>query len=278
MAIHAEKDLLTGLSLRKPFLQYLDETLLDSRLKKKYFSIAFFDLDKFKRYNDTYSHDCGDQLLRYVASNLRLSFQKNIRGLCRYGGDEFVILLPETGAKEAVKQIAQFKRNMASRPFLYKNKLFKVRTSCGISIFPKDSTTRDGLIKKADSAMYFSKKHGRNLIVLAGKIHFLHLKYFFTRLLLLAAFIGSMTMLSQFEPAKKMVMEKLSGTDIISKIPFFKKIQYQDTITLKNGNVMEGTITEETDTDLVLSMKLAEGRGSIYLKKSEISDIQRGRK
>lgn len=149
----ALKDGLTGVFNRRYFNELV--SLEFNRLKRSpaAFSLLMLDIDNFKKYNDTYGHQKGDQLLRDAAK----IFKNAVRltdVVCRYGGEEFVILLPKTGVGEA-KIIAERVRMQFS---LY----LPTTISIGISSVPEDACEPEELIKKADSALYEAKSSGKN--------------------------------------------------------------------------------------------------------------------
>ena len=164
-----QKDFLTGFFLRNYLNEFLDYFPRDENKKTAAFSIALIDLDKFKKFNDTYGHDCGDEILKHVTNN----FREVLKDDCYYfrlGGDEFLIVFPNKSPKETYKLMRLCARSMVLRPFFYKNRFFKLAFSCGISTCPLDATRASDLLKKADEAMYYSKKCGRNRTTVASRI------------------------------------------------------------------------------------------------------------
>jgi diguanylate cyclase (GGDEF)-like protein len=133
------------------------------------FSVIFFDLDYFKQVNDHYGHLVGSKLLWMVGdllkSNLRL-----IDYAFRYGGDEFVIILPQTSKESALCVLRRLKDLLASEVFFRAENLnIKVTASFGIATFPADGRTHREILRMADEAMYLVKRTARNNIALAGK-------------------------------------------------------------------------------------------------------------
>ena len=143
----------------------LEEEFNRSKRYNKIFSIVMADLDKFKEINDIYGHTTGDQVLKTVGMFL----QKNVRDvdiLARYGGDEFVMLLPETDRDEAYA----FAERLRERVSQMKLKdIPKFTISLGIASYPVDEKDFEDLIKKADEAMYSAKETGRNMVVKYSK-------------------------------------------------------------------------------------------------------------
>ncbi|WP_438313863.1 sensor domain-containing protein [Sporosarcina sp. FA9] len=148
-------DYLTGLANRMLFKIKVKETIAQSRLQNDTFGIMFLDLNRFKGINDTLGHTIGDQLLIEVGERL-----ENICRIgdvvARYGGDEFVILLPSTEPDEA-RSIATNIVDEISRTFTFDNLHLNTSPSIGISMFPQDGEDSESLISNADLAMYVAK-------------------------------------------------------------------------------------------------------------------------
>lgn len=157
-------DKLTGLYNRYKF--YLIATQEINRAKRtgRPFSIILFDIDRFKQINDRYGHDIGDYVLQTIAKILR----RNLRAydyIFRWGGEEFIVLAPETDAKNAM-QLAQKIRTLIEN-YNFKT-VGKVTVSLGVAqIDPENESNIDKVIKRADNALYISKKEGRNRATLA---------------------------------------------------------------------------------------------------------------
>jgi diguanylate cyclase (GGDEF)-like protein len=133
------------------------------------FSLVFIDLDHFKQVNDVYGHLVGSKLLWTIGAilkgNLRL-----IDYAFRYGGDEFVVLLPQTNKQNALRVARRLKRLLASKVFFEEENLnIKVTASIGVAAFPADGRTPKDILRKADEAMYVVKNSTRNNIALAGE-------------------------------------------------------------------------------------------------------------
>ncbi|PLP58687.1 PleD family two-component system response regulator [Mesorhizobium loti] len=162
----AVTDGLTGLHNRR----YLDshlQTLFDRAVaRRRPLSMMITDLDRFKAINDTYGHDGGDDVLREFAHRLR----KNVRGIdlaCRFGGEEFVVVMPDTEGVVAEKVAERIRAEIARSPFAIgrEGKSAEVTISVGVSSLLKGADTVEDLIKRADIALYEAKKSGRNRVV-----------------------------------------------------------------------------------------------------------------
>jgi diguanylate cyclase (GGDEF)-like protein/PAS domain S-box-containing protein len=157
MAFH---DALTGLPNRWYLLTYMDQLLNKTDRNQKSISILLLDLDHFKVINDSLGHQAGDVLLQEVANRLKTILKKNY-SLARFGGDEFILILPNTNEYEAKQISIEILRIMKS-PFRIQKQKINVSTSIGISMYPNDGEDMNTLIKNADIAMYRSKEQGRN--------------------------------------------------------------------------------------------------------------------
>ncbi len=161
-------DGLTGVYLRRHFLERYDKEL--KRSKRHGFNLSFFmvDIDNFKRYNDKYGHLVGDVALQEVAEILKNSI-RTVDLVCRYGGEEFAVILPQTD-KEGALQVAERIRWAAdNHRFKAYDQVTKVTVSIGVATFPEDAKDMDELIERADEAMYKAKKKGRNRVVIYKK-------------------------------------------------------------------------------------------------------------
>lgn len=163
----ARTDALTGLANRRHFQSALTTELRRSRRYGLMLSVLMLDLDHFKRINDEHGHPYGDLVLQTVASVLR----KVVREAdvpCRYGGEEFAVILPETdrlGAYTVAERIRRaVQRRFEERP--PRDVAVQVHCSGGISSFPEDGSTVESLIAAADRALYVSKSRGRDRISL----------------------------------------------------------------------------------------------------------------
>ena len=160
----AVTDGLTGLHNRR----YLDshlQTLFDRAVaRRRPLSLMITDLDRFKSINDRYGHDGGDEVLREFARRLR----KNVRGIdlaCRFGGEEFVVVMPDTEAAIAEKVAERVRAEIAEMPFAVAGETTAVTVSVGVSSLKRGMDTVADLMKRADLALYEAKTGGRNRVV-----------------------------------------------------------------------------------------------------------------
>lgn len=169
----ATLDHLTGFYNKKTFISILETELSRARRHQDSLALMFIDLDKFKLYNDTFGHLMGDKLIHDFAQQLKQTCRKmDIVG--RFGGDEFVIIAPQTDQNGAQALAEKIRRGIAHFPFQTTDPHTHFNMSCsiGISHWSPDcggSPSVDSLLSEADDALYLSKKSGRNCISLAGK-------------------------------------------------------------------------------------------------------------
>lgn len=160
--IKAHTDTLTSLWNHGYFQYRLDEELLKAKSSNHPISIMMIDLDDFKKFNDTYGHIQGDNALRRISEVLKESCREHDI-ICRYGGEEFSIILPFTNRDETYNIAEKLRKNLAEKEIL--KKMFTV--SIGLASFPQDGLDKDTLVKKADVALYKAKREGKNRVVLA---------------------------------------------------------------------------------------------------------------
>ena len=161
------RDPLTGLFNRRFMEESLELEIRRATRNQRPLGVIMIDLDHFKHFNDTFGHEAGDTLLRELGSFL----QGNIRAediACRYGGEEFTLILPE-GTAEVTQQRANFLREAVKRmDVTHRGRpLGRITISMGVSIFPEHGRTRDALLEAADEALYRSKDQGRDRVTIA---------------------------------------------------------------------------------------------------------------
>ncbi len=161
----AIRDGLTGIYNHRYFQEALAMELLRSRRYKNVFSLIFFDVDHFKKYNDIHGHPKGDRLLYSMAQHVRERLRTS-DFVARYGGEEFVIILPETPKDIAFQVAEDLRQFIEDQPYHGRETQpgGKITVSIGISSFPDDGTDGSSLIKKMDQSMYKAKHDGRNRV------------------------------------------------------------------------------------------------------------------
>jgi len=165
MAYH---DSLTGLPNRKLFSDRLGIALIHAQRNQKKVGIAMLDLDNFKDVNDTLGHDAGDILLKAAAMRLSAELRK-VDTVARFGGDEFVLILPDLKVIEDAIPVAQKIVDSFRKSFLIDTNQLIVTMSIGIAVYPNDGTDEAMLLKNADIAMYQAKQAGRDRYQLCKK-------------------------------------------------------------------------------------------------------------
>ncbi len=158
-------DPLTKLPNRKAILEIIDKALAEMKSKQGSVSIAMFDIDHFKRFNDTYGHLAGDFVLASVAKFLKSEFEGKGQ-VGRYGGEEFVAVFPGLSCREAFELLDKTREKLSQTPFKWENTDLFITMSMGVSCFPDHGDDRTQLIERADTALYAAKESGRNRVVI----------------------------------------------------------------------------------------------------------------
>lgn len=279
MLKETNKDSLGLFSTVEDFNSFLSRTIYDAQENGKIFSIALIELDHFKRSSDRFGHDFKDEVLKYAASTLRMTFSECPCQFFHSRENELAVFLPDKVPKETFQLVRRFNYNMLSRPFLYKNKLFRITFSCGIAGFPDDGNKPEELIREAGEAKYLSKRDGHNLAVLAGRIKFIKLRNYALMAASIYVILFSLNALYQYS-LKRIVHRALYRINQIKDIRITTKPRSLpgslDVITLKNGGVFEGRVLQETDKQVILSFGLDKGESSVVFNKSEIENIKYG--
>ncbi len=160
----ATHDTLTGLFSRDMLLQQTNDELARAQRYDHALSIFSLDIDHFKHINDTYGHSAGDAVLRGFAGILKSSIRKTDCA-ARVGGDEFVIILPETPLAKAEELAERICNQIAEHPFaIEEDEKLRITASIGIATFPEHAHSSEELLKIVDSAMYAAKDAGRNQV------------------------------------------------------------------------------------------------------------------
>jgi diguanylate cyclase (GGDEF)-like protein len=152
----AYHDELTGLPNRALLLDRLNQAIVRAKREQKQLAVLLLDLDGFKDVNDRLGHVAGDKLLQRVAERL-LSCIRGSDTACRYGGDEFVVLLPEVDDQNRALVVAGEIHARLARPYMVDDYSIAVTASIGVAVYPRDGVSQNDLIKQADVAMYLAK-------------------------------------------------------------------------------------------------------------------------
>ena len=159
-------DQLTGLHNRRYMASHLENLLASTTRAGKPLAFVIMDIDYFKAVNDTYGHDIGDEVLREFAKRINA----NIRGIdlaCRYGGEEFVVVMPETDAGFAYAVAERLRRSIETTPIEISRAPGKLNITISIGIAASEGTgdSAESLLRRADQALYSAKRAGRNRVV-----------------------------------------------------------------------------------------------------------------
>lgn len=160
----ATHDELTGLPNRAAYNQRLAEEMARWQRYKRPLVMAVLDVDHFKRFNDTYGHQAGDRVLKIIAKTL----QENVREVdfvARFGGEEFVMLLPETTAENAATLLDKLRRILAEAKYKFKDEPVTITASFGMTELGEEDTS-DIAFERADQALYQAKQNGRNQVAM----------------------------------------------------------------------------------------------------------------
>lgn len=161
----SKTDSLTGLYNRRYIMEKLENELINYKKNKKKFSLIVADIDYFKKINDSFGHDCGDQVLKAVAQNLQNAVRE--RGfVSRWGGEEFLILLPETESEDGLILADKIRKIIEEEIIEYNGIQISITLTFGVAV-NEDYEMIDDTLKKADDALYEGKGQGRNCVILS---------------------------------------------------------------------------------------------------------------
>ena len=161
LSADAHEDALTNLLNRRGFLPVVDEMMKGEYTK--HFCIAFCDLDNFKRINDTYGHDCGDEVLRHITRLLKR--EMNGCEICRWGGEEFVILMRDYDFEVAKSKMEYIRKTVETTPTVFFNMRINITVTIGLEENKDFYQTPEEIIRVADERMYYGKQHGKNIVI-----------------------------------------------------------------------------------------------------------------
>jgi diguanylate cyclase (GGDEF)-like protein/PAS domain S-box-containing protein len=159
----AIRDPLTEVYNRRYMTEFLDNEIARSEREKTSVSIVIMDLDNFKQFNDNYGHKCGDVILQSFA-NFLVEHTRRGDVICRYGGEEFVILMPNTPHQISFERAETWRQDFSETSIDYDGIKFSITFSAGVATFPQHGRTGDALLQAADKALYHSKDGGRNRV------------------------------------------------------------------------------------------------------------------
>jgi diguanylate cyclase (GGDEF)-like protein len=170
----AETDSMTGLLTNRAYQERLEAEFRRAQTTRQSLALLIIDVDYFKHVNDTYGHPQGDELLRQLGEVIRQHARKDDI-CCRYGGDEFTVVMPQTIKAEAAMVAGRIRQAVEDRVFALDGATAKITISVGVAGYPQDTSTKSALVKAADDALYTAKQSGRNNVKLASRLQ-LHAK------------------------------------------------------------------------------------------------------
>lgn len=159
----ALRDGLTGLITHRALQDQLETQILEASRYHQPVSVILADVDHFKKVNDTYGHQAGDQILQGFA-HILVRHVRDIDVVARYGGEEFVILLLQTGCADAVRIAEAIREDLQAQSFVAGRHVIQITGSFGVATFPEDATSAQQLLREADQRLYKCKRGGRNQV------------------------------------------------------------------------------------------------------------------
>ena len=161
-------DSLTGLYNRRYLNEFLPREIHRAQRAGAQVSVAMLDFDHFKSLNDTYGHEAGDYVLKMMAGLIRGILRKSDL-VCRYGGEEFTVILPDTMLEDATSKIEDACKVIRETTIFYNDIKLGVTASAGLASFPQHARSAKGLLRAADQALYRAKQSGRDQVCVAQK-------------------------------------------------------------------------------------------------------------
>lgn len=161
----ATRDPLTGVYNRRYFAEALDKETARAIREGSPFSVFILDVDYFKKFNDNYGHKCGDLVLQTLAKFLVENTRRSDI-VCRFGGEEFVVLMPDAQVDAAYERAELFRKNFSELVVGYEGQQLRCTFSAGIASFPQHAASGEILLGYADEALYASKANGRNCVTI----------------------------------------------------------------------------------------------------------------
>ena len=160
----AIRDPLTGLYNLRFLAESMKREIAQAIRNNAPLSVVFMDIDHFKDFNDTYGHKAGDEVLQALGKILS-SHTRAGDIACRYGGEEFMVIMPSAHATEAFKRAEQWRKEFSSMQIFNKGQVLSATLSAGVATFPDHGSTDDDIWRAADNALYEAKSAGRNCVI-----------------------------------------------------------------------------------------------------------------
>jgi len=164
----AIRDPLTNAYNRRYLAEFLDSAIARASREKSQVTIVILDVDNFKQFNDMYGHKCGDAVLLAITEFL---FEHTRRSdvVCRYGGEEFVIMIPQVNLDVGYERAEAWRQNFSEKPVKFDGMELYATFSAGVATFPQHGSTGEAILKAADKALYESKDAGKNRVTYFGR-------------------------------------------------------------------------------------------------------------
>ena len=161
LSADAQEDALTSLLNRRGFLPVIEKLMNDE--KHNHFCVSFCDLDNFKKVNDTFGHDAGDEVLKHVT----LLIKREMKGcdICRWGGEEIVILMKDMRMDEAKERMETLRKSIETEPTVFFSKQIPITITIGLAENKEKFSAPEEIIKVADARMYYGKQNGKNILI-----------------------------------------------------------------------------------------------------------------
>lgn len=159
----ATRDGLTGLVVRRYFLERFEEEIKRSAMRKGALSVLMLDIDRFKEYNDKYGHAAGDLILKHLARTIK-SIAREGDIVARYGGEELVILLCGIDRRRACAEAEEIRKVVKNEPLMLRRHTNKITVSVGVASYPEDALSEEDLMRIADERLYRAKAGGRDRV------------------------------------------------------------------------------------------------------------------
>ena len=164
LSADASEDALTGLLNRRGFLPVMKK-LMENEMTS-HFCISFSDIDNFKRINDSYGHDAGDEVLRHITGIIKREMQGCY--ICRWGGEEIIILMKDYDFAVAKEKMKYVRKSIENSPTVFFNQRIPATITIGLEENKPEYKEPDDIIKIADERMYYGKQHGKNIVISEG--------------------------------------------------------------------------------------------------------------
>jgi diguanylate cyclase (GGDEF)-like protein len=164
----AIRDPLTNAYNRRYMSEFLDKEVARAQRENTPVTIVIMDMDNFKQFNDTYGHKCGDLVLQAITKFL---VEHSRRGdiVCRYGGEEFVILMPNASLETSYERAEMWRQDFSESVIEYEDMKLSATFSAGVATFPEHGRTGDAILQAADKALYKAKDAGKNKVTSYSK-------------------------------------------------------------------------------------------------------------